>query len=275
MPESIHGKYKIEVHENKTLNEFINISLEKSEKNFAYKTLYKTYTPKRTCPDYRDFRTGPYVFDKIKLNWLIFTEFDNKAQGEVLVGHGITCEIYWDETVEGLPPNGWSGATIECHKNNSKKIKTNTSIGLLIHISKNYRDKKVSTLIAEEMKKIAIKKKQLLIIPLRPSMRYEKKFCTMPFTEFCELRREDGLPTDLWLRQHEKIGAKRLKICSTSHQHTVPISSFYKLFGNQKVTKTGFYVVNIHGGWQNVYVNLEKDTVVINEGCVWVQHKTI
>ena len=28
MTESIHAKYKIEVHENKTLNEFINISLE-------------------------------------------------------------------------------------------------------------------------------------------------------------------------------------------------------------------------------------------------------
>ena len=45
-----------------------------------------------------------------------------------------------------MPPNGWSGATIRCHKNNFEKIKTNTSIGLLIHISKNYRDKKVSTL---------------------------------------------------------------------------------------------------------------------------------
>ena len=26
----------------------------------------------------------------------------------------------------------------------------------------------------------------------------------MPFVEFCELKRKDGLPVDLWLRQHER-----------------------------------------------------------------------
>ena len=275
MLSTIYDKYKIEVHENKTLDEFINISAERSEKNLAYKTLYKTYTPNRSFPDLRDFRTGPYVFDKIKLNWLIANEYDDKTKRHMLVGHGITCEIQWDETIDGLPPNGWSGATIRCYKNDFQKIKPNTSVGLLIHISKNYRDKKVSGLIAEEMKKLSIKNKNLLIIPLRPSTRYEKEFCTMPFNNFCELKREDGLPLDLWLRQHQKLGAKRLKICSTSHQHTMSISSFYKLFDSQKISKTGYYAVNFHGGWHNVYVNLEIDIVVINEGCVWVQHKTI
>ena len=79
MMQSINNKYKIEIYENKTLDEFINISLIKSENSLAYKTLHKTYTPKRTFPDLRDFRTGPYVFDRIKLNWLIFTEFDKKT----------------------------------------------------------------------------------------------------------------------------------------------------------------------------------------------------
>ena len=80
---------------------------------------------------------------------------------------------------------------------------------------------------------------------------------------------------DLWLRQHQKLGAKRLKICSTSHQHKMPISSFYNLFGKHKMYKTGNYIVNILGGWHNVYVDVENGSVVINEGCVWVQHETI
>ena len=193
---SNNNNYKVEIYENKTLSEFIDISLEKGKKNLAYKTLYKTYTPKRIFPDLRDFRTGPYVFDKIQMNWIIFTEFNEKENFYSLVGHGITCKIKWDGTIENLPQNGWSGATIKCHEDNLKKIEPNTSIGLLIHISKNYRDKKVSGLIAEEMKSLATKRKNLLIIPLRPSSRYEKEFCAMSFQKFCELKRDDGFPMD-------------------------------------------------------------------------------
>ena len=53
------------------------------------------------------------------------------------------------------------------------------------------------------------------------------------------------------------------------------ISSFYNLFGKHKMYKTGNYIVNILGGWHNVYVDVENGSVVINEGCVWVQHETI
>ena len=272
---SNNNNYKVEIYENKTLSEFIDISLEKGKKNLAYKTLYKTYTPKRIFPDLRDFRTGPYVFNKIKLNWIIFTEFNEKENFYSLAGHGITCKIKWDGKIENLPKDGWSGATIKCHNDNLKKVESNTSVGLLIHISKKYRDKKISGLIAEKMKSLAIKNKNLLIIPLRPSSRYEKEYCTMSFQKFCELKREDGLPMDLWLRQHEKLGAKVLKISSTSHQHSMSLSAFYELFKYEKIEKTGYYIVNIHGGWQNVYINLEINIVVINEGCVWVQHKTI
>ena len=48
---SNNNNYKVEIYENKTLSEFIDISLEKGKKNLAYKTLYKTYTPKRIFPD--------------------------------------------------------------------------------------------------------------------------------------------------------------------------------------------------------------------------------
>ena len=51
------------------------------------------------------------------------------------------------------------------------------------------------------------------------------------------------------------------------------ISSFYNLFGNHNMNKTGYYVVNIINQWYNVYVNVKDDTVVIKQGCVWVQHE--
>ena len=51
------------------------------------------------------------------------------------------------------------------------------------------------------------------------------------------------------------------------------ISSFYNLFGNHNINKTGDYVVNIMTEWYNVYVNVEHDTVTITQGCVWVQYE--
>lgn len=275
----IPEKYKIILYEDKTLNEFRDISLQKSKEDQAYKDMYKIYTANKTSLDMRKYGTVPYVFDQIKLNWLVLTEFDERTKINRLVAHCVTCEIYWNGTIDGLPPHGWSGATMRCYENYSHKEKINTLVGLYVHVSKDYRDKKLSGKLIEEMKNFAIRKKYLLIIPLRPSLRYEKEFCSMPFINFCELKREDGLPKDMWLRIHQRLNAKRLTLCETSRQHKMTISSFYDLLSNHNMnmtrtfTKTGYYVVNIFNQWHNVYVNVKENIVVIKQGCVWVQHE--
>ena len=267
------NKYKITLYENKTLNEFRDISLQKSKEDQAYKDIYKIYTANKKSLAMRKYRVVPYVFHQIKLNWLVMTMFDEEKKINNLVGHSVTCYIYWNGTIDGLPPNGWSGSTMRCYENNFQKEKINTICALYVEVSKNYRYKKLSKKLIEEIKNLAIKKKYLLIIPLRPLLRYEKEFCSMPFSNFCKLKREDGLAKDVWLRIHERLNAKRLTLCETSHQHKMSISSFYNLFGNHNMNKTGHYVVNIMAEWYNVYVNVEYDTVTVTQGCVWVEYE--
>tara|TARA_B110000967_G_C18829679_1_gene533354 strand:- start:129 stop:917 length:789 start_codon:yes stop_codon:yes gene_type:complete len=259
----------IDINTDKTLEEFNNLSIKKSKSVIAYQNIYNLYKPVNNFPSFKDYRTGPYVFDKIKLNWIIIYSKESKE----LMAHGILGKIIWDESIEDLPKDGWTGTTIRAYENELSNKKTNTFVGLFVHVIKKFREKKLSGVIVEEMKKLAKKDNKSLIIPLRPPLRYEQNYCAMDFKDFCNLKRDDGLPKDPWLRLHAKLNAKNLKISNTSHQRSMSISSFYNLFGDKKISKTGYYKFKIFGNWHNVYADLNLNIIVMNEGCQWVQHR--
>lgn len=259
----------INIHENLDLNEFNDLCVKKSQTINAYKEMHQLYKPTNNFPNFRDYRTGPYVFDKIKLNWIIIIDENNN-----LLSHGMLCKIFWDGSVDSLPEDGWTGSTITSYKNEMEKIKNNTMVGLFAHVTKKFRDKKLSGELIESMKKLAKKYNYKLIIPLRPPSRYQKEYCSMDFEKFCNLKREDGMPVDPWFRLHRKLNAKFLKISKTSHQRAMSISTFYKLFGKKNIEKTGYYDFEIFGNWHNIYIDLSLSVVVMNEGCQWVEHNT-
>ena len=264
--------FKTVKYEQIILPDIIKEFNKKSEENLAFKKLSELYSLKKKEFELRNFRSTPYVFDKIKLNWIIISEEIEKENKDILAGHAITCEINWQGSVEDLPENGWSGATLRCYKNNNKKI--NTLVGLFIHIEKNYKNKQLSKVFIENMKKIAIEKNYELVIPLRPPTRFEKEFCEISFDEFCKLKTSDGFFQDYWIRQHQKFGAEYLSFCEKSHQHKIPLKIFKHFFGKNVIKDTGHYTVNILGGWYKVFFDLKKDEVTINQGCVWVKHDT-
>ena len=256
----------------------INKIFKKKSKNYdSYKKLTNLYSLRKKSLELRDFRTSPYAFDKIKLNWIIASSINKKSKKSTLAGHAITCEINWSKTTSDLPKNGWSGTTLRCYENSQSKNpkKTNTLVGLFIHIDKSYQKKQLSKTFIEEMRKLAIKKRYNLIIPLRPPTRFEKKYCKMAFKKFVKMKGDDGFFKDYWLRQHQRFGAKFIGLSTTSHQHKMPTEIFNKFFGKHNFINSGYYTVNILGGWYNVYYNSKKNKVIINQGCVWVRHKTI
>ena len=85
----------------------------------------------------------------------------------------------------------------------------NTYVGLFVHIEKNFREKNISKLLIEEMKKTK-KENKKLIIPLRPPTRFTSDYCTMKFSDYAKLKDKDGYHIDFWVRIHMKFGAKYL-----------------------------------------------------------------
>ena len=88
----------IDINIDKTLEEFNNLSIKKSKSVIAYQNIYNLYKPVNNFPSFKDYRTGPYVFDKIKLNWIIIYS----KESEELMAHGILGKIIWDESIEDL-----------------------------------------------------------------------------------------------------------------------------------------------------------------------------
>jgi hypothetical protein len=56
--------------------------------------------------------------------------------------------------------------------------------------------------------------KQWLLAPLRPSRKSAEPL--VPFAEYIDRRRPDGLPADPWLRTHVDAGAEITNICHHS-----------------------------------------------------------
>lgn len=148
-----------------------------------------------------------------------------------------------------------------------------TQVGLFILIEDEFRRHGWAASVITEMKNLAGRRHLAsLIIPLRPP-RYQKEYAGMSMQEFAALKREDGLPLDHGVRRHVRLGAKETGVSGTSHQHAFFLRDFCRMFPVSPVARSGHtFVQQKDGGWYNLYVDLESEFVLVNQGCVRVQH---
>jgi len=262
------------VLENHSLEDFIAYLEKRSRWTPALDRLLEVYKVKRKFPDMGDFRLGPNKFDQILLDWIIFIDSASDTATGELIGHGVTTRINWDQSLDNLP-NGWQGAVRASYQNlQVGSTEPNTLVGLFIRIEDNFRQHGWAGNVIEQMKSVGRAAKiSSLIIPLRPPSRYQKEYAAMPLAEFAALKRDDGQPRDHWVRLHVRLGAKIIGVCGASHQHAFPLKDFYQQIPSPPITQSGYALVQQRDGeWYNVYVDLEREFVLINQGCVWVQH---
>lgn len=257
------------VLENHCLHDAINYFRRHAQSKPAFDRLLSLYQVERRFPDLSHFRFGPNMFDSINLDWIIFI---NPTTGQ-LVGHGITTRFAWDQELDSLP-GGWQDVVrasyIHSHVEQSQP---NTLVGLFIFVEDQFRQQGWANNVIEEMRTLAKRNAiQALIIPLRPPLRYKKDYAAMPMAEFAALKRDDGLPLDHWIRLHTRLGAKILCASEKSHRHAMSVQDFHAQFSPVPLTENGDMLVERNGEWYKIYVNLEHDIVLINQGCVWVRH---
>ncbi len=232
--------------------------------------LLDMYQVERAFPDLSHFRLGPNMFEAVPLDWIILVD---QGGGE-LIGHGVTTRIDWDQDLSHLP-DGWQGAvraSYQCAQVERKK--PNTLVGLFILIEDKFRKHGWARNVIEEMRRLGrARGLASLIIPLRPPLRYEREYAEMTIGEFAQLRRGDGEHPDHWIRLHTRLGAKVIGVSERSHQHALPLKDFYEQIPAPRIAQSGYVLVQQRdGGWYRVYADLERELVVIYQGCVWVQH---
>ena len=257
------------VLENHCLRDALQYFRRNAESRPAFDRLLSLYQVERRFPDLSHFRLGPNMFDSINLDWIIFI---NPTTGE-LVGHGITTRFAWDQDIASLP-GGWQGVVRASYiHSHVEQRQPNTLVGLFIFVEDQFRQQGWANNVIEEMRALAKRNAiQALIIPLRPPLRYKKEYAAMPMAEFAALKRDDGLPLDHWIRLHTRLGARILCASEKSHQHAMSVQDFHVQFSPIPLPESGDMLVERNGEWYKIHVDLERDFVLINQGCVWVRH---
>lgn len=249
-----------------TLPEFIEYLA--TQRGPAFERLLRTYRITRQFPDFSNFRLGPNAFDRTPMDWIAAMETADAS----LIAHGIATRIQWDGDSASL--RGWQHVVRRAYDDLVvHRRPCNTLVGLFIKVEEASREQGWAGRIVQAMKQLAHRAGfASLVIPLRLPTAYERENATMPYEEFAFQRRDDGEYRDHWLRLHVRLGARVIGHSLTSHQHAMNVEDFRRYFEVDAIAGSGYMDARRNGEWYRPYVDVERDCVVINEGCVWVQH---
>jgi hypothetical protein len=106
-----------------------------------------------------------------------------------------------------------------------------------------------------------------MFAPVRPTVKALEPLT--PMAEYIARTREDGLPTDPWLRVHIRAGGRIEKVAPTSMVVPGTIADWRRWTG-MEFAASGPTVVP--GALVPVHVSLEHDHAVYVEPNVWVRH---
>jgi len=105
-----------------------------------------------------------------------------------------------------------------------------------------------------------------LIVSVRPIGKEAEPAVPMP--EYAARRREDGLPADRWLRTHERLGAKVVKVCPFAVTLAASLDDWRAWTGVKLQDGENF----IPGGIAPVYASTAHNTATYVEPNVWMDH---
>jgi len=189
--------------------------------------------------------------------------------GEDIVGVGNCIPISWKGKLEDLPDEGWDWALKRGFDDLKADLKPNLLCALSITMNPEYFGKGISTEMLKSMVQLGNKGKfDSLIVPVRPNQK--KKFPELPMADYIKLRRSDGYSVDAWLRVHEKLGGKIMKVCSKAMDIRGTIQD-WKSWTGLEFPKSGEY--QIYGALKPVDIDLEKDEGIYIEPNVWMVHE--
>ena len=193
------------------------------------------------------------------------------TQNKRAAGMGNSFPLRWEEPLENLPEAGWDWAFQEAVKNHQQGIAPNLQCAIQIVLRRDYQGQGLSDSMVNAVR--AVTKSQglrALIIPLRPSEKY--KYPLFSLDDYITWKTEQGLPFDLWLRVHVRLGAKLIKVCHNSK--TIRGTRLeWEAWTGLKFPQSGQYVID--GALTPLEVDVEKDEGIYIEPNVWIVHETV
>lgn len=189
------------------------------------------------------------------------------AEGQI-IGKLHSVPFAWTGTDDDLPDRGWD-AILDRALHGHDHDERPTAVSLIeARVIPAHRGTGLSAeLLVAARRNVQRLGSSDLFGPVRPTLKSLEPY--VPMAEYVERVREDGLPTDPWLRVHTRLGARIVKVCPASM--TVPGSlAQWRQWTGLQLSTSGPTVVP--GALVPVHVSIEQDHAVYVEPNVWMHH---
>jgi GNAT superfamily N-acetyltransferase len=189
-------------------------------------------------------------------------------EDDIVIGEGNSIPVMWDGQPTSLPDAGWDAIFMQGVQDYEAGIVPNTLSALQAMVLPSRRGQGISRVIIEGMRDIAKKQGfKSLIAPVRPSLK--PMYPLTPMEHYVRWTRDDGLLFDPWMRVHERLGAKTVKVAPQSMTIDGTIAE-WESWTKMKFPESGRYIVP--GALSPVEFDHEKDEGVYIEPNVWMHH---
>ncbi|MGW4520099.1 Long-chain-fatty-acid--CoA ligase [Amycolatopsis sp. NPDC004378] len=166
-----------------------------------------------------------------------------------------------------LPDHGWDQAIEWAAQDVMDGREPNALCALEVVVAPHLRGTGLSTPMLKALKARAAETGlRKLIVSVRPIGKEAEP--AVPMAEYAARRREDGLLADRWLRTHERLGARVVKVCPFAVTLAGSLARWREWTGVKLQDGENF----IPGGIAPVYASTAYDTATYVEPNVWMEH---
>ena len=183
-----------------------------------------------------------------------------------VVGQANAVPVAWDGDEGSLPDRGIDAALESREAEGAPP--PNVLCAMQIMVAPSRRGEGLSGRMIQRMHELGRANGfDLLIAPVRPTLK--ERYPLAPIERYVEWRRADGGLLDPWLRTHERLGARIVKVAPESMRIPGSIADWEGWTGMQ-FPESGHYVVS--GALVPVQIDRERDEGLYVEPNVWMLH---
>ncbi|GAA1340552.1 Long-chain-fatty-acid--CoA ligase [Saccharothrix algeriensis] len=188
--------------------------------------------------------------------------------GDVPVARAVGVPLVFPEPGrEQLPDHGWDGAVLWAAEDALDGRAPTCLAALDVQVAGDRRGQGIAAVALDALRAAARRKRlRRLVIPVRPTSKDRRPRLGM--AEFLARRRPDGLSRDPWLRTHERLGARVVKVAPFSMTVVGSLAQWESWTGSPLVDGQNV----VRGALAPVLASTASDVGVYVEPNVWVEH---
>jgi hypothetical protein len=210
--------------------------------------------------------------DPVLVSWAFERHAEHQLvvlDSDEVVARAASVPFAWDGDAASLPDTGWDATLRQSLADTCAGRELTALCALEIAVVPGRRGDNLSGWTLAALTEHARRKGFTdVVVPVRPSNKDSEPW--LPMAEYLARTRQDGLPSDPWLRVHVRAGGRILKVCPASMTIAGSLDQ-WRAWTGLPFDTSGPVVVP--GALSPVVVSTEHDHAVYVEPNVWVRHQ--